>query len=108
MLLFALSGSPLFCGSVHYGIRLFEPKALQSSERPSWKGRPSSLAQSPLEIRSAFGQERPWPSATLGLPRRFFCQGIFTSSVLHGLCFKLPPPAFGSDARCRADRRALL
>jgi len=37
-----LVGSP-----VHYGIRLFEPKALQSSERPSWKGRPSSLAQSP-------------------------------------------------------------
>src|SRR5829696_8960292 len=43
----------------------------------------------------------------LGLPRRFFCQGIFTSSVLHGLSFKLPPPALGSDARCRADRRPL-
>src|SRR5215213_1072741 len=52
MLLFALSGSSLG-SSVHYEIRLFELEALQSSERPSWKGRPSSLAQSPLEIRSA-------------------------------------------------------
>ena len=107
MLLFALSGSSLG-SSVHYEIRLFELEALQSSERPSWKGRPSSLAQSPLEIRSAIGQRKPWPSATLGLPRRFFCQGIFTSSVLHGLSFKLPPPALGSDVRCRADHRPLL
>jgi hypothetical protein len=71
------------------------------------EGRPSSLAQSPTEIRSAIGQRKPWSSATLGLPRRFFCQSIFTSSVLHGLSFKLPPPAFGCDARCRADRRPL-
>jgi hypothetical protein len=35
MLLFALSRSPLFCGSVHLMRSVFEPKALQSSERPS-------------------------------------------------------------------------
>jgi hypothetical protein len=46
MLLFALSGSSLG-SSVHYEIRLFKLEALQSSERSSWKGRPSSLAQSP-------------------------------------------------------------
>ena len=47
MLLSALSVSSLFGDSVHYGIRLFELKALQSSDRSSLKGGPSSLAQSP-------------------------------------------------------------
>ena len=42
MLLFALSVSQLSTDSVHYGIRLFELKALQSSERSSLKGGPSS------------------------------------------------------------------
>src|SRR5215213_5983869 len=28
------------------------------------------IAQSPSEIRSAFGQQRPWPSATVGSSRR--------------------------------------
>src|SRR5918994_2450846 len=46
MLLFALSGSSLG-SSVHYEIRLFKLEALQSSERSSWKGRTSSLPQSP-------------------------------------------------------------
>jgi hypothetical protein len=42
MLLSALSVSTLFGDSVHYEIRLFELKALQSSERSSLKGGPSS------------------------------------------------------------------
>jgi hypothetical protein len=42
MLLSALSVSSLFGDSVHYGIRLFELKALQSSERSCLKGGPSS------------------------------------------------------------------
>ena len=58
MLLFALPGS-LLGSSVHYEIRLFEPKALQSSERSLLEDGPSSLAQSPSEIRSAFGRDRP-------------------------------------------------
>jgi hypothetical protein len=38
----------LFGGLVHYEIRLFEPKALQSSERPSsWRVGQVHMAQSP-------------------------------------------------------------
>jgi hypothetical protein len=48
-------------------IRLFELKALQSSDRSLLLLEEDQvrIAQSPLEIRSAFGQQRPWPSSLL-------------------------------------------
>jgi hypothetical protein len=60
MLLSALSVShTLFGDSVHYGIRLLKLKALQSSDRSLLLLEEDQvrIAQSPLEIRSAFGQQ---------------------------------------------------
>jgi hypothetical protein len=68
MLLCALSGSShsfWWLGALWDPSR-FGLKALQSSERPSsWRVGQVHMAQSPLEIRSAFGQGQPWPSTTL-------------------------------------------
>ena len=56
--------------SVHDGIRLLELKALQSCERSSWKGRPSSHgAVALLDPKRYLGRDQLLPSATLGSPR---------------------------------------
>jgi hypothetical protein len=109
MLLFALSGSSLFGSSVHYEIRLLEPKALQSSERSSLRVDQVHLrSHLMLDPKRYLGQQ-PWPSSTLG---RLAAVSCYLHLLLACVCsiaspFKQPPPALCADWRCRADRRAL-
>jgi hypothetical protein len=82
MLLFALSGSSLLVARCMMGSVLIRAtKALRSSERSSWKGRPTSFAQSPYarDPKRYLGQQ-PRSSATLG--RLAPGRSIFTSSWL--------------------------
>jgi hypothetical protein len=61
-LLCALSVSLLLGGSVHYEIRLLGPrdKALQSSERSSWKVETKSIWRSHLMLDPKRSGKKPW------------------------------------------------
>jgi hypothetical protein len=110
MLLFALSGSSLFWWLGAYDeIRLFEPKALQSSERSSLRVDQVHLrSHLMLDPKRYLGQQ-PWPSPTSG---RLAAVSWYLHLLFACLCsiaspFKQPPPALCADWRCRADRRPL-
>jgi hypothetical protein len=84
-----VSESTLLCGSVHRMRSVFssQKRCYLLSGLSSLRMDQVRLAQSPLEIRSAFGRVQPWLCATLGSPGR--CSAIFTSSSLgltHRLC----------------------
>ena len=102
-----VSESTFFGDSVHYEIRLFELKALQSSDRPSRRVDQvhlrSRLARDPKRF---LGQQRPWPSAVLGSRAAVPVTSPPPRSCAPSFLFK-QPPALGADGRRRADRRAL-
>ena len=95
--------------SAYDEIRLFEPKALQSSERSSLRVDQVHLrSHLMLDPKRYLGQQ-PWPSPTLG---RLAAVSWYLHLLLACLCsiasaFKQPPPALCADWRCRADRRPL-
>src|SRR5215207_7709841 len=68
----AVGDLTLVGSSAHYGIRLFGLLRRRCDLLSGLPGRVEQvrIAQSPSEIRSAFGQQRPWPSATVGSSRR--------------------------------------
>jgi hypothetical protein len=90
-------------------IRLFEPKALQSSERSSLRVDQVHLrSRLMLDPKRYLGQQS-WPSATLGRLAAVSCylHLLFACLCSIASAFKQPPPALCADWRCRADRRPL-
>src|SRR5215212_3996294 len=72
-----LSELTIFGSSVHYEIRLFELKALQSSERSSWRVDQVHIAQSPLDPKRS-SKSRGLRHFTLG---SLLCQDLHLLSL---------------------------
>ncbi len=97
---------------MHYKIRLFELKALQSSERSLQRNGTKSTCA--VTFRSeAIRQAVAHPPLYLRVAA-LCCSGIFTSSLLASLLHRSlslslsKPPNLRADACCREDRRPLL
>src|SRR3954465_6730946 len=101
-----VSESTLLCGSVHRMRSVFssQKRCYLLSGLSSLRMDQVRLAQSPLEITSAFGRVQPWLCATLGSPGRCSDLHLLFARLNPSPLFKLPPYALGADACCRAGR----